>query len=191
MSSLQQQQRRRPWSKRPASDLVYFVYFGSHIVFTLVMDAPTLLAASGMVPSALLAPVREYVKLTSDPLMGAALVGAAEATWFRAFLACELGLQLPVFFVAARRLYHDTVDDRTKSLLAMYGAHVATAMVPILATIVTSRAIPSTTKRLVLIGAYLPYFALPAHMAWRYALKSALFGGVPSTSAIKDPRQIE
>lgn len=76
-------------------DLIYFVYFASHIPVTLAIDLQTLLPAH-WIPKALANTLSFYKNTFKDPFMGS----AEPLYWFRSFLVCELILQLPFFFYA-------------------------------------------------------------------------------------------
>lgn len=76
-------------------DLIYFVYFASHIPVTLAIDLQTLLPAH-WIPKVLADTLSFYKNTFKDPFMGS----TEPMYWFRSFLVCELILQLPFFFYA-------------------------------------------------------------------------------------------
>ena len=75
----------------------------------------------------------------------------APQLWFRSVVWGEICLQLPFFFVAVKALY-DRDEAAFRIPFIVYGAHVATTMIPILGEICGS-------TRLALI--YLPYLLFP------------------------------
>ncbi|ORZ33743.1 transmembrane protein 6/97, partial [Catenaria anguillulae PL171] len=156
-------------------DLVHFGFFASHLAATLLMDVPVLL--TGIFEPSWASPLRsmlnQYLEISGDPLMSRAAssdvqVRDVEAGWFRAFLACEVGLQLPVFVYGGWRLWTDTVDEPTETVLTVYGVHAATTLVPVLHAIWTLPAAPGSSisrmQRAGLMALYLPYLIVPVHM---------------------------
>ena len=101
-----------------------------------------------------------YVSNFNDILMGAPPV------WFKSIIVCELFFQLPMFFVLAYGIYNRKTWIRIPSII--YGSHVATTLVPILATFITNERIRSD-ESVYLLAFYLPYFIIPLlltiHMA--------------------------
>ncbi|OBZ90619.1 Transmembrane protein 97 [Choanephora cucurbitarum] len=142
------------WS-RPL-DLVYFIYFSSHIFATLAIDSQAFLPAEWY-PQALRDVLSFYVHTYKDPFMG------NPAYWFKSFVACELIFQLPFFFYACVSLLKNS--QHLQLPLAIYSAHVATTVLPLLAEILfnTSHKLDSAQK-VVLCGFYGPYFVLPCIM---------------------------
>ncbi|KAG1171448.1 hypothetical protein G6F70_007034 [Rhizopus microsporus] len=140
-------------------DLIYFVYFASHIPVTLAIDLQTLLPAH-WIPKVLADTLSFYKNTFKDPFMGS----TEPMYWFRSFLVCELILQLPFFFYACYGLVKDC--KRIRLPLAVYGAHVATTVIPTIAEVMFNPKYPLVaSERLTLFGFYFPYFLLPLIMA--------------------------
>ena len=78
--------------------VIFALYFATHIPITLLVDAQAVLPPAWF-PGFARRLVDYHVRTFHDPLMRAPQPG-----WFRALVACELGLQLPFFFVALRAL---------------------------------------------------------------------------------------
>ena len=134
--------------------VIFALYFATHIPITLLIDAQAVLPPAWF-PGFARQLVDYHVRTFHDPLMRAPQPG-----WFRALVACELGLQLPFFFVALRALA--ARDDGARDAMLVYGAHVATTMVPILGVLATDEsAFPSERARLTLICIYSPYLLVP------------------------------
>ncbi|KAJ1933555.1 Transmembrane protein 97, partial [Linderina macrospora] len=115
-------------------DTIYTAYFASHIPITLAVDIMPLLPRT-LVPAPLLMLNTFLTQTLRDPFM---VIDdqRTDLAWFRSFLVCELVFQLPFFFYALQLL-----RDRSPSRhpwLVMYGAHVTTTMVPILASLLFS-----------------------------------------------------
>ena len=85
--------------------------------------------------------------------------------WFLSFCACEIFVQLPFFFVAAFGFLRGRNWMRVPILI--YGTHVATTVLPMLADFLLS---PKAKGNGPLLAAmYAPYFLLPAAMVVRMA----------------------
>ena len=78
--------------------------------------------------------------------------------WLQSFLVCEGLLQLPFFFVATRALLQRQCSERVRVMFIVYGAHVATTVVPILADLLSA-------EKPVLAAIYCPYFFVPLSLA--------------------------
>jgi len=170
-----------------AFELASWAFFASHVPITLLVDAQAVL------PRALYewGPRRVlelYVGWSRDPLMRL----PAQA-WFRSIICAELALQLPFFGVALLAL-RGAFDERSpgparglsspawlRTLAVAYGAHVATTMVPILATFAlhSERGPNAITPghRAALVAIYCPYLIMPLAVLWRAAAVSAAGGG--------------
>lgn len=140
---------------------IYIIYFATHIPATLCVDCQAVLPRAYF-PK----PVRNvldfHVSTYNDILM------ANPPVWFKSFVVVELIFQLPFFFYAIRvlvnmkgcSLYALPQDAPARSLFCAYGAHVATTLVPILATFATSDQLDSTQRTMLLL-IYLPYLIIP------------------------------
>ncbi|KAF4570087.1 hypothetical protein EYR40_009073 [Pleurotus pulmonarius] len=168
----------RPLTSRP-TDLVYFIYFVSHVAASLIIDLQPMLPDS-LVPTVIRNLPISYVKMSNDPLIGGAmgiLENKDQLVWFRTFLGLEMIFQLPLFILGARALWKDS-----KSIyiwLLIYGASTATTTLPCLTTVIftplssSNQPVGTVTiseeQRLLLLSSYLPYFLLPLYMTWDMA----------------------
>ena len=92
--------------------------------------------------------MRKYV----DPLF------IHKPAWFRGMIWCEALLQLPFFFYAVDGLIHFRNSIRIPCII--YGAHVSTTLVPILAEVLESKEVQNT-ERNTLLSFYMPYLVIP------------------------------
>ncbi|KAI8094889.1 transmembrane protein 6/97 [Gilbertella persicaria] len=137
-------------------DLVYFIYFSSHILATCCIDSQAFLP-SEWYPQVLKDLLSFYVHTYKDPFMG------NPDYWFKSFVVCELVFQLPFFVYACIGLLKNTQHLRFP--LAIYGAHVATTVLPLLAEVLLNPEHKlNWTEKVILCGFYGPYFALPCIM---------------------------
>ncbi|KAJ1647318.1 Transmembrane protein 97 [Coemansia erecta] len=152
-----QHQHQHHRQRRTRLDLIFFGYFVSHIPITLLVDVVPLLPL-GLTPRLMLALNAFLTEQLSDPFM---VINATRSgmTWFRSLLASEMLLQLPFFFYAAHALWNGCPTRHAP--LLVYGAHVSTTMIPILATLALGDIDRSFSQRLVLAGLYLPYLLIP------------------------------
>jgi len=91
-------------------------------------------------------------------------VSAPTQWWFTSLVGCELVLQLPFFFAAAYGIYTQAQWLRTPGII--YGTHVCTTLVPIIAELLFKPFAPGAgpqtmEERLTLIAIYSPYLILP------------------------------
>ncbi|CEP19199.1 hypothetical protein [Parasitella parasitica] len=139
-------------------DLIYFLYFASHIPVTLAIDFQVFYPPQ-WVPQVLKDALAFYTETYKDPFMGS----STPVYWFLSFIVCELFVQLPFFFMACVGLIKDSKYIRLP--LAIYGAHVATTVLPTIAEVLLNEKLNlSTVERHTLIGFYAPYFILPLVM---------------------------
>ncbi|KAJ1982961.1 Transmembrane protein 97 [Dimargaris xerosporica] len=152
---------RRRLACRPL-DLLYLVYFVQHIPATLFVDSQILFPTEWF-PKALTNLARYWLLVSGDPLFAAGRVGDdPNLMWLYTFMVAEFVLQLPFFGFAVRGLYRDSPCIRLP--LALYGAHVATAVAPILTTIWFGYPDLTTQQRYILSAAYVPYLIIPVLM---------------------------
>ena len=76
-------------------DLIYFVYFATHIPVTLSIDFQVFYPPH-WVPQVLTDALKFYTETYKDPFMGS----PTPIYWFLSFICCELVVQLPFFFIA-------------------------------------------------------------------------------------------
>ena len=135
-------------------EIIFLIYFITHIPITICLDLQALLGV--YYPSTLQSFNKWYAKEYNDQLMGDPPI------WFKSFIFAELVFQLPFFFVAVYGLYFKKGWIRIPSIV--YGIHVATTVLPILATIVFS-SYNTTSEKLLLTSFYAPYFIIPLVLA--------------------------
>lgn len=149
--------------------IAFLAFFISHIPITILIDGQG--ALSQFYPQLLLDLVAWYSNLFGDVLMEGS--ARSDNVWFSSVVYCELLFQLPFFFVASKMLlsYSSTIHDTPSSAMSnnkdcnrdaraivqeypswfrsacmIYGAHVSTTLVPILATFVTSHEMTTLQK---------------------------------------------
>jgi hypothetical protein len=142
-------------------DYVILAYLISHIPITLCIDAQAVLP-SWVYPAALRDLLAWYRVAFGDPLMV-----PHPPAWFTAIVYCEVGLQLPYFFFAIRGWL--ARDEAVRIPTIIYGAHVATTLVPILGTFAAPMPGVTDAQRAALVGIYAPYLLVPLLMCWRAA----------------------
>jgi hypothetical protein len=76
-------------------DLIYVIYFATHIPVTLGIDFQIFYPAH-LVPQFLKDALDMYITVYKDPFMGS----PTPIYWFLSFICCELVVQLPFFFIA-------------------------------------------------------------------------------------------
>ncbi|KAJ8600154.1 hypothetical protein CTAYLR_010758 [Chrysophaeum taylorii] len=135
---------------------VYILYFASHIPATLFLDSQALLPRDAF-PRFATDLADFHVRRHGDVLM------ADPPLWFKSLVACEFFVQLPFFFVALWALFYEKYSPTVSMLFVAYGAHVATTLVPILATFLASPGVPS-----LLFAIYAPYFIIPLSLIFYF-----------------------
>merc|ERR1712209_75848 len=133
---------RRPF------DFVLFLYFVIHIPITIVFDSQGVLPGH-LYPAGLRGMVADYLRGTCDPIMGGST--GAIPVWAWSFISCEILLQFPSFFFFAYALWSKKKSIRIPGII--YGVHVATTLVGILAHLI-----------------YMPFLVLPLAFAVKCAL---------------------
>ncbi len=157
-------------------DAVILGYFLTHIPITFFFDGQGLLRGKSLggiklIPDQLVALQDWYCEQYADPL----ICSKPQAAWFRAVISAELLLQLPFFFVAV----YGWVRRREwlRMPLAVYGAHVATTLIPIYGALYETWA----AKRLTdgqfqfLASVYAPYLLIPLFLVYYAASRDRLF----------------
>lgn len=86
-------------------DLIYVIYFATHIPVTLGIDFQVFYPPH-WVPKVLSEALEFYVDTFKDPFMGS----PTPTYWFLTFICCELVVQLPFFFIACVALAKGTFD---------------------------------------------------------------------------------
>ncbi|KAI8081326.1 transmembrane protein 6/97 [Halteromyces radiatus] len=143
--------------KRPL-DLVYFIYFFTHIPVTLLIDFQTFYPTE-LVPGFLKDTRNIFIQDYKDPF----LASEPPHYWFLSFLYSELFFQFVFFFIACHGLWKDSLHCRLG--LCIYGSHVATTVFASLFEVLFNPAhVLTTNERYTLACFYLPYFILPVIM---------------------------
>lgn len=150
--------------------IAFLCFFASHIPITICIDGQA--ALSKFYPQFLRDFVAWYCDLFGDVLMR----GPYEA-WFSSIVTIELLFQLPFFFIAVLMLWQYPSDKNSaetyprwfQKACLVYGSHVATTLVPIIGTFLTS---PEMTRvqKVVTLSVYSPYLIFPVLMIG-YALE--------------------
>ncbi|KAM8853329.1 sigma intracellular receptor 2 [Synchiropus picturatus] len=141
-------------------EIIFFLYFASHIPITLFIDLQALLP-DVVYPQQLKDLLRWYAAEFKDPMV----VDPPE--WFKSFVFCEALLQTPFFPVAAFAFLKGSCKwIRTPAII--YSTHVATTLIPILGHILFYKFPmephpgPQTMReRWTLISIYAPYLLVP------------------------------
>lgn len=164
-------------------EIIYFLYFATHIPITLLIDFQVLLPGH-FFPQALKQFGKWYAAEFKDPMI------LDPPLWFKSFVFCEAILQLPFFPVAAYAFWKGGCKwIRIPAIV--YSTHVATTLIPILSYILfhqfpqVPHPGPSTMReRLTLVSVYAPYLLIPL-MILLTMLFSSAYSGVQSGSKSK------
>lgn len=100
-------------------------------------------------------------------------------TWFRSFIICEAALQLPFFFFVIHGLVRKSNSIRIPSIV--YGAHVATTVIPILAEFIASPTL-MLSEKIILCGVYSPYLVVPVMLCLYMCFNDEPFTGTKQKS---------
>ncbi|XP_062873121.1 sigma intracellular receptor 2 [Trichomycterus rosablanca] len=158
-------------------ELIFFIYFASHIPITLFIDLQALLPEH-VYPQPLKDLLTWYAAEFKDPMV------LDPPVWFRSFIFCEALVQLPFFPVAAYAFLKGSCRwIRTPAII--YSTHVATTLIPILGHILlhnfplVPHPGPQTShERWALVFVYAPYLLIPIML-----LFTMLFSSEYSSSA--------
>uniref|UniRef100_A0A3B4B7K6 Transmembrane protein 97 n=1 Tax=Periophthalmus magnuspinnatus TaxID=409849 RepID=A0A3B4B7K6_9GOBI len=141
-------------------EIIFFLYFASHVPITLLIDLQALLPAR-LYPEQLRDVLLWYGSEFKDPMV------LDPPLWFKSFIFCEALVQLPFFPVAAYAFLKGGCRwIRTPAIV--YSTHTATTLIPILAHILFST-FPSEpfpgpqtqSERWFLVSVYAPYLLVP------------------------------
>nr|XP_046246094.1 sigma intracellular receptor 2 [Scatophagus argus] len=152
-------------------EIIFFVYFASHIPITLFIDLQALLPGH-VFPQALRDVLKWYAEDFKDPMV------MDPPEWFKSFIFCEAFLQMPFFPIAAYAFFKGSCKwIRTPAIL--YSVHVATTLLPILSHILfyqfplEPHPGPQTLQeRLLLFSIYVPYLLVPLLLLFTMLLSS-------------------
>lgn len=162
--------------KKDLFDYLALGYLISHIPITLFVDGQALIPSSwypGAVPKML----SWYVGWSHDPLMDPV---NGQPLWFKSIISAELFLQVPYFLMAVYAWLTSSNWIRIPTIV--YGAHTATTLIPILATIALHADLTNEQKAM-LVAIYIPYLLMPLALIWRAASRAVLFPD--TTKALK------
>ncbi|GLC33960.1 hypothetical protein PLESTB_000822800 [Pleodorina starrii] len=153
-------------------DGLFLAYFIIHVPTTILVDSQSVVPAQYF-PGWAKDLLQWHIKTNGDHLV------STNPLWFVSMVFCECFVQLPFFFVAAYAFIKRRNWIRIPCII--YGAHVATTMVPILTEILFSPA--AGPKRVTLALIYLPYLIVPLLLVVRMAVVAQPFG--PASSGRK------
>jgi hypothetical protein len=144
-----------------ATRTAFYWFFLSHILITLLIDGQAVLPS--LYPEALRNLLRWYCLHLGDVLMRGE---PHYEPWFVSIVVCEVLLQLPFFVIALRVIATATANQSSyypewfRRACLVYGGHVATTLVPILGTFLTSNEM-TTLQKIMTISVYSPYLIFP------------------------------
>ncbi|XP_061912673.1 glucocorticoid modulatory element-binding protein 1 isoform X4 [Entelurus aequoreus] len=152
-------------------EILFFLYFASHIPITLFIDLQTVLP-DYIYPQTLKDVVHVYAEKLNDPMV------LDPPEWFRSFIVCEALFQTPFFPVAAYAFFKGGCQwIRTAAIV--YSSHVATTLVPILSHILFHefpvdgpRGPQTPRERWMLASIYFPYLLVPVLLLCTMLLSS-------------------
>lgn len=150
---------------------VFLIYFLTHIPITLCVDLQIIFGQ--YYPETLQKVFAWYLHTYNDQLL------AAKPVWLQSFIYAELFVQLPFFFAASYALIFKKNWIRIPAIV--YGAHVATTVVPILAEFAFHKSI-TPPQKLQLLGFYAPYLLIPLLLTWYMAVTALPFGEKKKTN---------
>ncbi|KAM9358897.1 sigma intracellular receptor 2 [Symphorus nematophorus] len=164
-----------------ALEIIFFLYFASHIPITLFIDLQALLPAH-VYPQPLRDVLSWYAEAFKDPMV------LDPPKWFKSFILCEALFQMPFFPVAAYAFLKGGCKwIRTPAIV--YSVHVATTLLPILAHILLYQfptephpGPQSLQERWLLVSIYAPYLLVPLLLLFTMLLSSTYNSTSTSTS---------
>ncbi|KAI8985112.1 transmembrane protein 6/97 [Pilobolus umbonatus] len=141
-------------------DLIFVIYFITHIPPTLLLDFQALYP-SDWVPQSIKDLLSLYIQTYRDPLVGSPVT----LYWFKSFIICEALFQFPFFIIASIYLIKDNRDCYDTDISPVYGSHVATTVIASLAEVMFNDKYGLTVnEQYVLCGFYIPYLIIPILM---------------------------
>jgi hypothetical protein len=159
----------------------------AHFLYHIIIDGQVVLP-QWLFPPLLRDLLAWYAALLNDPLMSNSSnnnstksssnsssssnsdsnTGTGGLLWFQALVTCELCFQLPFFIVAVCMLNNNKYIHNIcyypnwfRHACIAYGAHTATAMAPILATLILNTEAATVPERVIITALYLPYLIFP------------------------------
>lgn len=157
---------------------LFLFYFVTHIPITILFDMQPLLHGTYLnYPKALLQMNADFIRDFEDPFLG------KPPLYFVCFTYCEIFLQLPFFFIAIWALLRGSNWIRIPMII--YGTHVATTCIPLLATFWMDNPGRPTKyiNRVILSVIYGFYFLVPFLMVIDFGFHSRPFDDGRSSSS--------
>ncbi|CAG9462023.1 unnamed protein product [Pedinophyceae sp. YPF-701] len=148
-------------------ELLFLVYFIVHVPITIFIDSQLVLG-SKFHPAWAVQVTADYIRDVHDFLV------KVNPVWFYSMVLCEMFLQLPCFFVS---MYGIVKQASWMPLVGViYGTHVSTTLVPILASFILEPLDPENntgpmyeSDRLPLVAVYVAWIIVPLLMVLHYA----------------------
>lgn len=120
--------------RRPL-DLVFWLFFVTHIPATLLIDTQPLFPS--LHPKFIRDLLQFHISTNNDVLMKAFLNDPSSVAWFYGFVVLELIFQVPAIFILAHSVWNNTYRSGWRRTLGLiYSSHVVTT-VRVWSTIVT------------------------------------------------------
>jgi hypothetical protein len=153
---------------RSLLDNIFLFYFLLHIPIAILIDSQAIVQdRKAVFPAFAVKLVDNYVRDFGDFLVG------TNPVWFQSLVWAEQLVQLPFFIVAIYAFIKCRNWIRIPALI--YGAHVVTVMIPIMAEILWAPHLP-TANKLKLVGVYGPWVILPLLLLLKMAFVPLPFG---------------
>ncbi|XP_076832981.1 sigma intracellular receptor 2 [Brachyhypopomus gauderio] len=160
-------------------EIIFLIYFASHIPITLFIDLQALLPER-VYPQSLKNLLQWYASEFKDPMV------LDPPVWFRSFIYCEALLQLPFFPVAVYAFLKGNCRW-IRTPVIVYSTHVATSLIPILGHILFHNFPPAgpqtLQERLTLVSIYAPYLVVPVLLLLTMLCSSAYCSSPPGGKA--------
>ncbi|ORX96193.1 hypothetical protein K493DRAFT_20635 [Basidiobolus meristosporus CBS 931.73] len=172
----------KPTFKESTLDTLFVGYFVSHIIFTIFLDVQCIFPLEWF-PKPAVELLGQVILIIKDPFL-ATTVGYPEVApakipnmvWFQSMVWFEAFVQLPFFFWYLYAYFTRNINIRIPAII--YGSHVATTLIPILAELFFNPYFEQTQEqRLMTAAIYLPYFVIPLLLVYRYAVGFHLVNG--------------
>lgn len=145
--------------------VVLMIFFATHIPITLLIDMQAIFGS--FYPSHIREFFLWYGEAFNDPLMSPMKGGGDQnKAWLHSFIWSESLFQLPFFFYAVHSLNNRAALKDIQFLVwsLVYGVHVSTTVMPIMATFLVSNEV-NAKEMCILVSIYAPYLLLPLSLA--------------------------
>eukprot|EP01098_Paradermamoeba_levis_P009028 TRINITY_DN3738_c0_g1_i1.p1 TRINITY_DN3738_c0_g1~~TRINITY_DN3738_c0_g1_i1.p1 ORF type:complete len:178 (-),score=41.83 TRINITY_DN3738_c0_g1_i1:107-640(-) len=165
-------------------DLLFVIYFIIHIPITPFIDSQAVINRDWQ-PKLTFDAVDWYSTDLGDDLM------RNSPPWYQSFIWCEIFFQWPFFFFAIYAFVQGRNWIRIPAII--YGSHVTTTLIPILAEIWFSRTphwqnLP-TQKKAILTLIYSPFLLIPVLLTLKMAFNPLPFGNNKEDEKIKHKKK--